>query len=149
MELPAPDEPALVRADTARLHQVVVNLLANARTHTPPKARRSRPGCAGTGPMCAWRSRTTAPAFRPPSSPPVFERFARGDASRSRHAGSTGLGLALVRAIVTAHGGTVTVESVPGRTVFAVESPAESAVLPTEPAAKEPAQPGHSLSTQP
>ncbi|MET9547517.1 sensor histidine kinase [Streptomyces sp. NPDC006627] len=66
--------------------------------------------------------------------PSVFERFARGAASRSRHAGSTGLGLALVHAIVTAHGGTVTVESVPGRTVFAVESPAESAVLPTEPA---------------
>ncbi len=48
LELPAPDEPALVRADTARLHQVVVNLLANARTHTPRQARWSRPGCAGS-----------------------------------------------------------------------------------------------------
>ncbi len=75
--------------------------------------------------------------------PAVFERFARGDASRSRQAGSTGLGLALVRAIVTAHDGTVTVESVPGRTVFAVTLPAvRSTPSP-------PSQPDHSLTTQP
>ena len=53
----------------------------------------------------------------------VFERFARGDISRSRHAGSTGLGLAIVHAVVTAHGGTVTVSSEPGSTTFVVRLP--------------------------
>ncbi|MFD8904297.1 ATP-binding protein, partial [Streptomyces sp. NPDC059586] len=65
--------------------------------------------------------------------PHVFERFARGDASRTRGAvgggsgGSTGLGLAIVQAVVSAHGGRVRVDSAPGRTVFAVELPAEAA----------------------
>jgi signal transduction histidine kinase len=53
----------------------------------------------------------------------VFERFARGDSSRSRNAGSTGLGLAIVHAVVTAHGGTVAVTSEPGRTAFTVRLP--------------------------
>jgi two-component system OmpR family sensor kinase len=53
----------------------------------------------------------------------VFERFARGDVSRSRHAGSTGLGLAIVHAVATAHGGTVRVTSRPGGTVFRVRLP--------------------------
>jgi two-component system OmpR family sensor kinase len=53
----------------------------------------------------------------------VFERFARGDASRSRNAGSTGLGLAIVHAVVAAHGGRVEVASEPGRTVFTVRLP--------------------------
>ncbi|MFH8293447.1 sensor histidine kinase [Streptomyces sp. NPDC018059] len=148
LELPAPDEPALVRADTARLHQAVVNLLANARTHTPPGTTVTA-RLRGDGPDVRLEIQDDGPGIPPALLPSVFERFARGDASRSRHAGSTGLGLALVRAIVTAHGGTVTVESVPGRTVFAVELPAESAALPTEPAAKEHSQAGHSLSTQP
>ena len=56
--------------------------------------------------------------------PHIFERFARGDSSRSRAAGSTGLGLAIVHAVVTAHGGTVRVGSVPGRTAFTVRLPA-------------------------
>ncbi|MFE2626103.1 ATP-binding protein, partial [Streptomyces caelestis] len=64
--------------------------------------------------------------------PHVFERFARGDASRSRGAGtgtatgSTGLGLAIVQAVVSAHGGSVRVDSEPGRTVFVIELPAEA-----------------------
>ncbi|CAM5506430.1 histidine kinase OS=Streptomyces microflavus OX=1919 GN=Smic_40770 PE=4 SV=1 [Streptomyces microflavus] len=68
--------------------------------------------------------------------PHVFERFARGDASRSRGdatdkatgttTGSTGLGLAIVQAVVSAHGGRVRVDSAPGRTVFVVELPAEA-----------------------
>jgi two-component system, OmpR family, sensor kinase len=53
----------------------------------------------------------------------VFERFARGDSSRSRAAGSTGLGLAIVSAVVTAHRGTVSVDSSPGHTAFTVRLP--------------------------
>lgn len=55
--------------------------------------------------------------------PEVFERFARGDSSRSRAHGSTGLGLAIVAAVVTAHHGTVALDSRPGRTVFTVRLP--------------------------
>jgi two-component system, OmpR family, sensor kinase len=55
--------------------------------------------------------------------PHIFERFARGDSSRSRAAGSTGLGLSIVHAVVTAHGGSVTVASEPGRTEFTVALP--------------------------
>jgi two-component system, OmpR family, sensor kinase len=53
----------------------------------------------------------------------VFERFARGDTSRSRKGGSTGLGLAIVSAVVRAHNGTITVNSSPGRTEFTVRLP--------------------------
>jgi two-component system OmpR family sensor kinase len=62
--------------------------------------------------------------------PHVFERFARGDSSRSRASGSTGLGLAIVQAVVAAHDGAVTVDSVPGHTVFTVRLPA---LAPQEP----------------
>ena len=55
--------------------------------------------------------------------PSLFERFVRGDSSRSRHTGSTVLGLAIVRAVVEAQGGTVSVESVPGETRFTVRLP--------------------------
>ena len=56
--------------------------------------------------------------------PEVFERFARGDSSRSRRGGSTGLGLAIVAAVVKAHDGTIDVRSEPGRTEFVVRLPA-------------------------
>lgn len=81
------------------------------------------------------------PGIPPELLPHVFERFARGDASRSRSAGSTGLGLAIVQAVVAAHGGRAEVDSVPGRTVFAVR-------LPAEPAAGPYSQRGDRLSTR-
>ncbi|MFJ2771653.1 sensor histidine kinase [Streptomyces sp. NPDC087300] len=146
LELPGPEAPALVRADPARLHQVVVNLLANARSHTPPgttvtaRVRRE-------GDLARLEVQDDGPGIPPDLLPAVFERFARGDASRSRHAGSTGLGLALVRAIVTAHEGAVTVESAPGRTVFTVTLPA--APVRPEDVGKPPSQADHSLTTQP
>ncbi|MGW6743108.1 HAMP domain-containing sensor histidine kinase [Streptomyces sp. NPDC055025] len=150
LELPEPDAlAATVQGDASRLHQVLVNLLANARTHTPPgttvtaRVRRSdagpaldRPALAGrfpAGRCLVGRSSVVlevqddGPGIPPALLPHVFERFARGDASRSRAAGSTGLGLAIVQAVVTAHGGTVDVRSVPGRTVFAVCLPASPA----------------------
>ncbi|MFI0926155.1 ATP-binding protein [Streptomyces sp. NPDC021012] len=135
--LELPMGTALVRADGARLQQVLVNLLANARTHTPP----------GTKVTARVRTESASvlvdieddgPGIPPELLPAVFERFARGDASRSRHAGSTGLGLAIVRAVVLAHGGEVGVESAPGRTVFTVRLPA----------ARD-SQAGHRLITQP
>ncbi|WP_328537905.1 sensor histidine kinase [Streptomyces sp. NBC_00344] len=118
-----PDEPALVLADSARIHQVLVNLLANARTHTRPGTTVTA-GVRREGDWVVVEVEDDGPGIQAGLLPHIFERFARGDASRSRHAGSTGLGLAIVQAVVTAHGGGVTVQSVPGRTVFAVRLPA-------------------------
>ena len=70
------------------------------------------------------------PGIAPELRDNVFERFARGDSSRSRAAGSTGLGLAIVSAIVTAHSGGVEVVSQPGRTVFTVRVPGRSDGVP-------------------
>jgi two-component system OmpR family sensor kinase len=121
--LELPDEPALVSADAARLQQVLVNLLANARTHTPPGttvvARVQR-----RGPWLCVDVQDDGQGIPPDLLPHVFERFARGDSARSRATGSTGLGLAIVQAVATAHGGAVTVDSAPGRTVFTLHLPA-------------------------
>ncbi|WP_329273857.1 HAMP domain-containing sensor histidine kinase [Streptomyces sp. NBC_01451] len=121
--LDLPDEPALVSADAARLQQVLVNLLANARTHTPPgttvTARVQR-----RGPWLCVDVQDDGQGIPADLLPHVFERFARGDTARSRSTGSTGLGLAIVQAVATAHGGAVTVDSVPGQTVFTVHLPA-------------------------
>jgi two-component system, OmpR family, sensor kinase len=70
------------------------------------------------------------PGVPPALLPEIFERFARGEGSRTRGAGSTGLGLAIVAAVVEAHGGSVSVESRPGRTAFEVRLPAR-AMAPT------------------
>ncbi|MFD7321420.1 sensor histidine kinase [Streptomyces sp. NPDC059875] len=125
LELPEDDGSAVtVRGDSARLHQVLVNLLANARTHTPPGTTvTARVRTAGGHALVEIED--DGPGIPPELLPAVFERFARGDASRSRHAGSTGLGLAIVRAVTVAHGGDVGVSSVPGRTLFVVRLPRE------------------------
>ncbi|WAX79016.1 sensor histidine kinase [Streptomyces sp. KMM 9044] len=143
--LELPDEPATAHADAARLQQVLVNLLGNARTHTPP-------GTTVTarvllhGPWLYVEVEDNGPGIPPALLPHVFERFARGDAARTRSGGSasvvspaggsTGLGLAIVQAVATAHGGAVTVRSVPGRTVFTLRLPA---LAPLSPLAPQPA----------
>ncbi|MFI1223899.1 MULTISPECIES: ATP-binding protein [unclassified Streptomyces] len=133
LELPA--EPVTVIADAARFQQVLVNLLANARTHTPPgtTVTVSVTPAVSTGGPVTLEVRDDGPGIPAELLPHVFERFARGDASRSRGAdpgratGSTGLGLAIVQAVVSAHGGRVRVDSAPGLTVFVIELPAEEA----------------------
>jgi two-component system OmpR family sensor kinase len=112
----------VVTGDHDQLLQVVVNLLANARAHTPPgtdvEARLSElDGEAVVQVIDA------GPGIPPELQEEVFERFARGDASRSRATGSTGLGLAIVAAVVAAHAGRVELDSRPGRTVFTVRLP--------------------------
>jgi two-component system OmpR family sensor kinase len=130
-QLDLPDEPVPVRGDEARLHQVVANLLANARTHTPEGTRVTvavRREGTGDDARAVLSVADNGPGIPPELLPDVFQRFARGDESRSRIAGSTGLGLAIVAAVVAAHGGRVEVDSVPGTTEFRVGLPlAESA----------------------
>jgi len=121
-ELAVPDEPVVVPGDAARLGQVLANLLANARTHTPPGTTVTVSVDADAG-GARLRVADDGPGIAPDVLPHVFERFARGSASRSRETGSTGLGLAIVRAVVTAHGGEVEVASSPGRTEFTVRLP--------------------------
>ncbi|SDN00766.1 sensor histidine kinase [Actinacidiphila guanduensis] len=121
--LDLPDEPATVRGDAQRLQQVLANLLANARTHTPPGTTVTARVRRLWGAVRLWVE-DDGPGIPPELQRHVFERFARGDASRSRAAGSTGLGLAIVQSVVAAHGGEVGVTSAPGRTVFHVTLPA-------------------------
>lgn len=132
--LDLPEVPVVALGDAHRLHQVVVNLLANARTHTPAGTR------VETGLLVRNGAAVLTVADDGPGVPAdiadqVFERFTRADTSRVRAAGaaqgaSTGLGLAIVAAVVEAHRGSVAVRSVPGRTEFTVQLPLAAAASP-------------------
>ncbi|MER6398181.1 HAMP domain-containing sensor histidine kinase [Kitasatospora sp. NPDC001603] len=107
--LELPPEPVVVTGDEHRLRQVVTNLLSNAHRHTPE----------GTTVVLRVEARRITvsddgPGIPPELAPHVFERFVRGDSSRSRTSGGTGLGLAIAEAVATAHGGTVTLSPRPG-----------------------------------
>jgi len=122
-----PEIPVVAQGDAHRLHQVLTNLLANARTHTPPGTR-VETGLAVVEGGAVVTVTDDGPGIPPDIQPRVFERFTRADTSRARSAGaasgaSTGLGLAIVAAVVEAHRGTMGVESRPGRTVFTVRLP--------------------------
>lgn len=117
-----PGEPVEVIGDEPRLHQVIVNLLANARVHTPPGTAVTVTLARANGSAVVTVA-DNGPGIPEKLQPVLFERFARGDSSRSRETGSTGLGLAIVHAVVEAQGGTVSVESEPGRTVFMLTLP--------------------------
>jgi two-component system sensor histidine kinase TrcS len=121
-----PDEPVWVRGDHARLHQLVSNLLSNARLHTPPGVTVTT-GIAFRrgGPEAPYAELTVAddgPGIDADLLPRLFERFVRADTSRSNGSG-IGLGLAIVSSIVKAHHGSVTADSSVGRTVFRVRLP--------------------------
>ncbi|MBN3455699.1 sensor histidine kinase [Mycolicibacterium mageritense] len=121
--LELPDEPVVVEGDEARLHQVLGNLLANARTHTPAGTSVTVTLAADADGAAVLTVADDGPGIPETLQPEVFERFARGDSSRSRREGSTGLGLAIVAAVVKAHRGSIEVHSVPGATTFTVRLP--------------------------
>jgi two-component system, OmpR family, sensor kinase len=125
--LELPDEVVEVVGDEARLHQVVTNLLANARKYTPPGSTvtvSARP----IDDTLVVAVHDNGPGFPPGlangSGSSAFERFVRGDAARTRADAGAGLGLALVRAIVEEHRGSVDLTSVPGDTTVTVRLPA-------------------------
>ncbi len=122
-----PDVPVTALGDAHRLLQVVANLLANARTHTPAGTR-VETGLSVAGGAAVLTVTDDGPGVPPEIQDNMFERFTRADTSRVRAAGagsgaSTGLGLAIVSAVVEAHQGSVTVSSVPGRTEFSIWLP--------------------------
>ncbi len=118
----APDLPR-VEIDAARMDQVLGNLITNAIRHTPAGGRitvsaRAIEGDRARGvdsPSVLVSVADTGEGIAPEHLPHVFDRFYRVEESRSRGDGGAGLGLAIVRQMVQAHGGTVWVESQPGR----------------------------------
>jgi two-component system, OmpR family, sensor kinase len=122
-QLDLPDEPVSVTGDEQRLHQVLTNLLNNARRHTPPGTS-VVVGVRGEGREVVLWVQDDGPGLPPGLERTAFERFTRGDSARTRESGGAGLGLSLVQAITSAHGGRVSVSSEPGRTRFEVRLPA-------------------------
>jgi len=116
-------EPVTVEGDEPRLREVLANLMANARVHTPPTAAVSVQVAEVDG-----RARIVVadegPGLAPQAAARVFERFYRVDPARARAGGGAGLGLSIVSAIVAAHGGTATVHSEVGQgSRFVVDLP--------------------------
>ena len=103
-------EPPLVIGDEAHLRQVVVNLLANARVHTPAGSHVTTT-LARERDTLIVRIHDDGPGIAPDVRDRLFERFARGDSSRERRTGSTGLGMSIALAIVQSHGGSIDVDS--------------------------------------
>jgi two-component system OmpR family sensor kinase len=120
--LDLPEDSVSVIGDQARLHQVLANLLSNARNHTPPGTN-VWISLSTQGNTAQIDVRDDGPGIPADLVGDIFERFSRGEQSRSRAAGSTGLGLAIVDAVVAAHHGSITVDSAPGRTTFSVRLP--------------------------
>ncbi|GAA4898309.1 HAMP domain-containing sensor histidine kinase [Tessaracoccus lubricantis] len=118
-----PEPEIVVMADADQLHQVMINLLSNARAHTPPGTvvqtcvRRH-------GDRAVIEVADNGPGIPPETLPRVFERFTKADDTRAHSTiPSTGLGLAIVRAIAEGFGGSAMVSSRPGRTAFTVTLP--------------------------
>lgn len=103
-------DEVVVDADKNRLSQVIANLLSNAVKYTP-EGGIIQIQVSGTGHMGIVKVKDTGMGIGAKELPLIFERFYRTDKSRNRKSGGAGIGLAIVKSIVTAHGGTVTAES--------------------------------------
>lgn len=137
-------EPVTVEGDEPRIRQVVANLVSNALQHTPEDTRvvvrvgrateGGPPPTAAIGeplpggvPLAVIEVSDTGPGMNPGDAARVFERLYRAEGSRSRRHGGAGLGLAIVAAIVQAHGGRVELWTAPGEGArFRVVLPAMS-----------------------
>lgn len=129
LRLDAPDDLPLLDVDPVRIREVVGNLLANAIRHTPAGGTITASGFPATGgggrAGLGIRIADTGEGMDPDLVPHVFERFARSEDSPG-----SGLGLAIAWNLVTAHGGTIDVESAPGTgTTFDIWLPLD--VVPT------------------
>ena len=114
-----------VYADAERVHQVLFNLLDNAVRFTPPGGRVTVHASTKNGSVDVAVA-DTGPGIASEHLPRVFERFYRVDPGRSRDEGGTGIGLAIARSVVEAHGGRIWAESQPGKgSVFTFELPVD------------------------
>ncbi|OQR63832.1 two-component sensor histidine kinase [Streptomyces maremycinicus] len=119
------EEPVTVTGDAHRLHQVLANLLANARLHTPVGSTVTISLATGNG-SAVLQVHDDGPGVAADVRPRVFERFTHGDRRRAegvQNGTGTGLGLSIVAAVAEAHGGGVTLDSAPGSTTFTVRLP--------------------------
>jgi signal transduction histidine kinase len=105
-----PNDLPPLEADRERLHQVLFNLVDNAFRFTPPGGEVTVRAIRENG-SCEVSVEDTGPGIPPEHLPLVFERFYRVDPSRSREDGGTGIGLAIARSVVEAHGGRIWAES--------------------------------------
>lgn len=118
----APDLPPVL-ADRERIHQVLFNLLDNAVRFTPAGGRVTVTAERRNGAVDV-RVADTGPGIAPEHLPRLFERFYRVDPARSAREGGTGIGLAIARSVVEAHGGRIWAESTVGKgSVFTFELP--------------------------
>jgi two-component system sensor histidine kinase BaeS len=118
------DAGSRVTADPHKLAQVIENLLKNALQYTPENGY----VCVrvkGSGREVMFAVENSGSGIAEEDLPFVFERFYRGEKSRSRDYGGTGIGLAIVKEIVEAHGGSVGAESIPNKTVFWLSLPVD------------------------
>jgi signal transduction histidine kinase len=120
-----PDHPVLVPLDAPRIREMLLNLVTNAIKYTPAGGL-VRLSLADGAEEVALRVKDTGIGIAPGDLPHIFDRFWRADPARSRtgERSGTGLGLAITKWIAEAHGGTITVQSRPGRgTTFLVTLP--------------------------
>jgi two-component system, OmpR family, sensor histidine kinase BaeS len=128
LDVRAAREMPAIDVDPERMAQVLGNLLSNALRYTPGGGRITL-AVDSRGGTVELRVEDTGAGIAPDDLPLVFERFYRGDESRHGSDGSSGLGLAIARSIVEAHGGTIGVASAPGRgTTFTITLPAATAI---------------------
>jgi two-component system OmpR family sensor kinase len=121
----AASEPVEVIGDAARLRQVIDNLLANVRAHTPAGTR-SNVRVAREASDAIIEVSDDGPGLNAEQAEKAFERFYRAEVSRSRQYGGAGLGLSIVAAIVAAHGGSVGVsETDGGGATFTIRLPTD------------------------
>ncbi|WP_338694555.1 HAMP domain-containing sensor histidine kinase [Streptomyces sp. Q6] len=119
--LDLPEEPVTVPGDAHRLHQLLANLLGNARLHTPPGTQVTAGLAPGTDEVLLTVT-DDGPGIPAELRDTVFERFVHGEGRRTE-GGGTGLGLSIVAAVVEAHGGSVSVTGEAGGTTFTVRLP--------------------------
>jgi signal transduction histidine kinase len=118
-----PAELPALSADRERVHQVLFNLVDNAVRFTPDGGSVTISARRRNGSVEVAVADTGA-GIAPEHLPRLFERFYRADAARTRGEGGTGIGLAIARSVVEAHGGRISAESEPGRgSVFTFDLP--------------------------
>jgi two-component system OmpR family sensor kinase len=114
LALRADQEPVVIRADEARIRQVIGNLLSNAMRHTPDGTP-VRVAVVADQAQAHLSVADDGPGMTHEQAERAFERFYRADPSRTRASGGAGLGLSIVAALVSAHGGRTDVTTEPGQ----------------------------------